>query len=122
VSPVDRRRGWVRGKAAGGPALFFTWVLKYALNLPRTLGPKLRPDLRLERDGKPEPVDAAVAAGLMGPPLNFSELYAQFAQDIRTGARSVPDFAYASRMTRLLDAVSRAATSGTRQSGGHWPR
>ena len=79
-------------------------------------------DLRLERDGEPEPVGAPVVPGLTGPPLNLSELYAQLAQNIRSGVRSVPDFASALRMTCLLNAVGRAAPTGTRQAGGDWPR
>ncbi len=78
-------------------------------------------DLRLEHDGKPEPIGATVVPGLTGPPLNLSELYAQFAHDIRTGNRTVPDFTHAVRMTRLLDSIDRAASTGARQSIGHTP-
>lgn len=79
-------------------------------------------DLRLERDGKPEPADAPGAAGLTGPPANLAEAYAQLCRDIRAGTRYGPDFAHAARLTRLLDAVSRAASTGARQPAGDWPR
>lgn len=79
-------------------------------------------DLRLERDGKPEPIDQPLSPGLTGPPLNLSELYTQFARDIREGTHFVPNFAHAVRMTRLLDAVSRAAGTGARQPARDSPR
>src|SRR4029077_11990336 len=77
--------------------------------------------LRLERNGQPEPIPEQVVSSLTGPPLNLSELYAHLARDIREDTRTVPDFAHAVRITRLLDAISHAATTGTRQSSGDWP-
>jgi predicted dehydrogenase len=50
--------------------------------------------------------------GLEGNPFNVSQLYARFENDIRTGARTVPDFAQAVRLTRLLDAVELASDEG----------
>jgi len=76
--------------------------------------------LRLERNGQSDPIPEQVVPGPTGPPVNLSELYAQLARDIREDKRTVPDFAHAVRMTRLLDAISHAATTGTRQSSGDW--
>ena len=55
----------------------------------------------------PQP-DLAVS-GLEGNPLNVAQLWAAFEQDIRSGSRTAPDFAVALRLTRLLDAIDRAA-------------
>lgn len=52
---------------------------------------------------------------LKGAPANVGEAYSRLAVDIRSGERSVPDFAAAVRLTRLLDAVDQASRSGTRQ-------
>ncbi|HEX7743171.1 MAG TPA: Gfo/Idh/MocA family oxidoreductase [Sphingobium sp.] len=55
-----------------------------------------------------------IAPELKGPPANVSELYAALANDIRTDARTVPDFDRAVRLTRLLDAIDAASDSGRR--------
>ncbi len=49
---------------------------------------------------------------LEGNPLNVAQLWAQFAGDIRSGTRTVPDFAAAVRLTRLLDAIDLASDQG----------
>ena len=49
------------------------------------------------------------ATGLVGAPINVAQLWSQFESDIRGGAHSVPDFAAAVRLTRLLDAIETAS-------------
>jgi predicted dehydrogenase len=44
---------------------------------------------------------------------NVARLYAALAQDIRTGGRTVPDFAHGVHVHRLLDAVRLSAETGT---------
>lgn len=58
----------------------------------------------------PQPVPPL--PGLDGNPLNVAQLWAQFETDIRTGSRTVPDFAAAVRLTRLLDAIDTASDQG----------
>ena len=63
---------------------------------------------------KPES-EAQPAPGLSelrGPPANVAELWARFANDIRTGARTAPDFERAVRLTRLLDALEASSADG----------
>ncbi|GAA3602648.1 Gfo/Idh/MocA family oxidoreductase [Kineosporia mesophila] len=58
--------------------------------------------------------DAPVVPG-GGPALNVAEVYTRIAQDLRTGSRTVPDFALATHNSTLIAAVTRAAQSGRRQ-------
>ncbi|MDH6121174.1 Gfo/Idh/MocA family oxidoreductase [Kitasatospora sp. GAS204B] len=46
---------------------------------------------------------------------HVAQQYAQFAADLRSGERTVPDFAAGLRLHRLLDAVRRSDATGTRQ-------
>jgi predicted dehydrogenase len=50
-----------------------------------------------------------------GPAAYLAEAYTRFAEVIRTGTCTVPDFEVAARLTRLLYTVDRAAESGIRQ-------
>jgi len=50
--------------------------------------------------------------------FNVAQLYARLARDLRTGARTVPDFDAGLRVHRVLDAVRRAAEGGARQRAG----
>ena len=50
---------------------------------------------------QPEPA----VAGVRAPSTNVAELWARFANDIRTGTRTVPNFDRAVQLTRLLDAI-----------------
>jgi predicted dehydrogenase len=59
-----------------------------------------------------EPLPAAALPGLEGNAINVAELWRRFGEDIRTGSRTVPDFAAAVRLHRLLDAVERASDEG----------
>ncbi|MCI3929809.1 Gfo/Idh/MocA family protein [Streptomyces sp. AN091965] len=47
-------------------------------------------------------------------PYNVGVQYAEVLRDLREGTFTVPDFAHAARRQRLLDAVERAAGTGTR--------
>jgi predicted dehydrogenase len=70
--------------------------------------------------GSPDPAD-----GLTGNPVNVAQLYRRFAQDVRTGNRTVPDFDDAVRLTRLLDAIDRASEETCPlylQPDGQWAR
>lgn len=55
-------------------------------------------------------------AGIEGPALNVAQAWQQFAEDIRTGARSCPDFDHAVQRHRMIDAIERSAASGSRES------
>ena len=72
--------------------------------------------LSLETSFPTDPPAPAVAPDLSGPPANLSESYVRFAADIRSGARTVPDFTDAVRYTRLLEAIDAASADGRRQS------
>jgi predicted dehydrogenase len=50
-----------------------------------------------------------------GPAEYLAEAYMRFAEDIRSGTMTVPDFEVAVRLTRLLDQIDLAASSGTRR-------
>ncbi|GAA1985152.1 Gfo/Idh/MocA family protein [Kitasatospora viridis] len=50
--------------------------------------------------------------------FHVGQLYARLAADLRSGERTVPDFAEGLRLHRVLDAVRRAAGTGVRQSIG----
>lgn len=62
-----------------------------------------------------EPQPEHVLADAQGAPINVAECYARLAADIRAGTRTVPDFDYAVRLTRLLDVIDAASESGHRQ-------
>lgn len=71
--------------------------------------------LTLETSFPSEPQPASVVPDLRGAPLTLAESYARLGDDIRSGARSVPDFELAVRLTHLLEMVERASTEGRRQ-------
>ena len=58
------------------------------------------------------PQPASVVNGVRPPSTNVAELWARFAQDIRRGTRTVPDFDRAVRLTRLLDAIDVSSEEG----------
>lgn len=58
---------------------------------------------------------ATIAPQLEGPPANVAESYARLADDIGSGQHTVPDFTRAADLSRLLQAIETAATSGHRQ-------
>jgi predicted dehydrogenase len=61
-------------------------------------------------------VRAPVAPQLSGAPANVAEAYARLAADIASGARTLPDFEAAVRLSRLLEAIDAAARTGKRKS------
>jgi predicted dehydrogenase len=77
--------------------------------------------LRGARGGEKEladlPVPARYTEGLQlaGPAAGVEQLYRLLLADLRTGTRSVPDFADAVRHHQLLDRITRAAETGARQ-------
>lgn len=73
------------------------------------------PRLALEASAPVEPAPAPVAPELAGPPANIAEVYARLAQDLARGARTLPDFEAAVRLTRLLDVIEAASDTGLRQ-------
>ena len=78
--------------------------------------------LRLETDRDLPPPEKPRATGLPTEAVNVAEVYAQLSRDIRTSARTTPDFAHAARLTRLMDAVSLAGSTGRRQFAKAWRR
>ncbi len=72
--------------------------------------------LTLETSVADAPSVAAIT-DLTGPPANLAESYARLAADIRTGQRTVPDFERAVRLSRLLETIDLASTSGHRTTG-----
>ena len=79
-------------------------------------------ELQLESSVAFEAPDAPAAPGLSGPTANVGELYARFAQDIRSGERRTPDFAHAARLHRLIRLVRTADATGQRQQRDDWPQ
>jgi predicted dehydrogenase len=73
-------------------------------------------NLHLQSNASSESEPASVLPELGdGPAEYLAEAYTRFAEDIRTGTRTVPDFTVATRLTRLLDKIDVAAESGVRQ-------
>jgi predicted dehydrogenase len=58
--------------------------------------------------------DSMTATGAR-PPTPVALAYTRFAADIRSGSHTVPDFAVALRLSRLLDGIDRASRDGVRQ-------
>lgn len=54
--------------------------------------------------------------GVEGPALNVSQAWQCFADDIRTGTHSCPDFDAAVTRHRLIDAIERSAGSGRKET------
>lgn len=53
--------------------------------------------------------------GLAGPALNIAQAWQCFAEDIRTGSRTTPDFDHAVQRHKLIDAIERSAAAGTKE-------
>jgi predicted dehydrogenase len=62
----------------------------------------------------PEELDPIGAEALGAVPANVARMYAAFAQDIRQGARTVPDFDLALQRQRFLATIEETAVKGTR--------
>ena len=50
-----------------------------------------------------------------GPSYDVGQMWVKFAEAIRTGTRIEPDFDFAVRRHRMLDAIVRASQTGQRQ-------
>lgn len=72
-------------------------------------------ELSLESPVPHDPPEAPAAPGLAGPTANVGEVYARFAEDIRTGEHRTPDFVHAAKLHRLIETIKLAAASGQRQ-------
>lgn len=77
--------------------------------------------LALSLNGTP---DEAVAAGtgLAEGAANVAGLYAGLRDDIAGGTRSVPGFAHAVRLARLIEAVLTSSREGRRIAATDWPK
>lgn len=69
-------------------------------------------DLTVHCSVETEPQPALPLAGLSAQAINVGQLWAHFENDIRTGARTVPDFAAAVKLHALLDAIDQASDEG----------
>jgi predicted dehydrogenase len=56
--------------------------------------------------------------GLTGQAINVGELWRRFESDIRTGQRTVPDFAVAVSLHALLDTIDRSSDLGQTMKTG----
>jgi len=63
-------------------------------------------------NGQEEIRPAPAAEGLTGAAVNVAQIYAQLESDIREGLLTLPDFAQAVRLTRLLDVIDLASEEG----------
>lgn len=82
-----------------------------AIELGLSVGGSGQPELtEVSADATPSAVEA-----LPAPAGNVARLYAAFAEDLRTGSTSVPDFNHALRQHRLVEAILEADHSGRRQ-------
>ena len=61
------------------------------------------------------------ASEFKGPLTNVGELYARLALDLFRQEHTVPDFAHAVQLHKLIGSVSVAAESDIRQKAGQWP-
>ena len=71
--------------------------------------------ITLETSLEVEPVPAQSIESLRMAAINVSEVWLRLASDIETGERTVPDFAYAVRLSRLLETIDTASATGARQ-------
>lgn len=93
---VTGDRGWIR-VTGNGPGGFQTAALMLEASFAIDSSPPL------------------VSSTLKGPPLYLAESYARLGNDIQSQQYTLPDFARAVRLTRLLDAVEIASEQGRRQ-------
>ena len=71
--------------------------------------------ITLETTFDAEPAPPQSIEGLKLAPVNVSEVWLRLASDIERGEHTVPDFAYAVRLSRLLDTIDAASETGARQ-------
>jgi predicted dehydrogenase len=60
--------------------------------------------------------DLTVAEGLQGPAVAMAGAYSHLPDDLSAGADPLPDFEHGLKIHRVLDAITTAARSGTRES------
>ena len=117
----------VREAAAGGTG--FLWEINGTDGTLRITAGEAQPQIfpltvAGARD-RNEPAELALPAALTrrwptltsleeAPAYNVARAYAAFAEDIREGTHTVPDFADAVRRHEVIAAIERAATSGQR--------
>ena len=77
--------------------------------------------LRLSLRGVPQAVEEGEVAALPDAAANVAGMYAALREDILLGGWSAPDFRHAVRLSRLVDGVGVAATTGTRRLAAQWP-
>lgn len=86
-----------------------------SVSAPRADGGFQVTNLECQTSATSDPPPAPVSPALSGPPANVAETWARFADDIRAGQHTLPDFELALRLTQLLDAIETAAEEGRRQ-------
>ena len=106
----------VVGGTSTRPALFEVQGSEGWLRVVGTVpGTYQIPRLALEASVPTPPLPEPAVPQLSGPPVNVAEAYARFAEQLRTGDRTLPDFGEAVRLTGLLDAIDTASADGRRQ-------
>ncbi len=70
--------------------------------------------LRLRLKGELQQVDEGEAAAMPDTAVNVALVYAALREDIHRGTSTVPDFAHAVRLTRLLDELLSSSRTGIR--------
>ena len=71
--------------------------------------------LTVSVNGKPQLVEEGELASLPDTAVNVGAMYAAFRQDILSNQFTVPDFAHAVRLTKLLDDINASFVSGQRR-------
>lgn len=106
----------VLGGTSTRPALFEVQGSEGWLRVVGTVpGTYQIPRLALEASVPVPPLPEQRVPELTGPPVNVAEAYGRLAEQLRTGVRTLPDFADAVRLTELLDAIDTASSTGARQ-------
>lgn len=70
--------------------------------------------LAIEASFALDPLPTPTAPGLSGPSANLAEVYNQLALDFENGEQTLPSFADAVRITRLIGAIENASIAGRR--------
>jgi len=77
--------------------------------------------LTLSLLGKPQLVDEGEITSMPAEAANVAAMYAALRDDISSGASTVPDFAHAVRLAKLIQDVILSAQTGTRKKVDDWP-
>lgn len=78
--------------------------------------------LSLSLRGERQSVDEGETGALPDTAANVAGVYAALRDDIRQGISTVPGFAHAIRLARLVDDVLSSARAGTRKRAVDWPQ